>query len=71
MKIYTQDRKRIIEMPREIWVTEMSTNGEIYSTAYINAHLGTYNNNDRAQEVVKEIFDYYRNGKNSYIMPEQ
>lgn len=58
-------------MPREIWVTEMSTNGEIYGTAYINAHLGTYNNNDRAQEVVKEIFDYYRNGKKSYIMPEQ
>ena len=71
MKIYTQDRKRIIEMPREIWVAEMSINGEIYSTAYINAHLGTYNNIDRAKEVVKEIFDYHRSGKNSYIMPEQ
>ncbi len=71
MKIYTQDRKRIIEMPREIWVTEMDNKGAIFSTAYINGHLGNYENEDRAKEVVKEIFDYHRNDKNSYIMPEQ
>ncbi len=71
MKILTQDRKRIIEMPREIWIVRISDQGWIYSTSYINAELAHYDTVGRADAVLKEIFQYYRNGKNSYIMPEE
>ena len=72
MKIYTQNRKAVVELPREVWA---AGNGDeralVVSTSYISPYLGEYNSIDRAKEVVKEIFDYHRNGKNSYIMPEQ
>lgn len=72
MKIYTQDRKAIIELPREVWATENGDMGAlVVGTSYIAPQFGCYATFDRAKEVVKEIFDYHRNGKNSYIMPEQ
>lgn len=71
MKIYTQDRKAIIELPREVWAAENGDKALVVCTSYISPHIGKYDRFDRAKEVVKEIFDYYRNGKNSYIMPEQ
>ena len=70
MKIYTQDRKRIIEMPKEVWITECGNVSFIISTSYSNPTLGTYETS-KAEDILKEMFDYYRNGKNSYIMPEQ
>ena len=70
MKIYTQDRKRIIEMPKEVWITECGSVSFIVGTSYSNPTLGTYEVS-KAEGILKEMFDYYRNGKNSYIMPEQ
>lgn len=62
----------MIEMPREIWAAYNGmTRGIVVSTSYISPHIGTYSSIDRAKEVVKEIFDYHRSGKNSYIMPEK
>lgn len=69
MKIYTQNRERVLEIPGEIWVAEYS--GElagIFSSSRF-PQLGEYKSKERAKEVVREIFEYYRNGKNSYIMP--
>ena len=72
MKILTQNRDAVIEIPREVWATQHGPErASVVSTSYISPHMGTYNSIDRAKEVVKEIFDYHRNGKNSYIMPEQ
>lgn len=72
MKIYTQNRKAVVELPREVLVAENGNDGAlVVSTSYISPYMGTYSSIDRAKEVVKEIFDYHRNGKNSYIMPEQ
>ena len=72
MKILTQNREAVVELPREVWATQHGPErASVVSTSYISPHMGTYNSIDRAKEVVKEIFDYHRNGKNSYIMPEQ
>ena len=71
MKIYLQDRQKIITMPKEVWATK---NGKCYSiigTSYITPILGNYETEQRAMEVLNQIFEYYRNGKNSYVMPEQ
>ena len=70
MKIYTQDRERILEMPSNIWVVEYGSEslGGIFSTSR-NPQLGEYKTKSRAREVLGEIFKYFRDGKNSYIMP--
>lgn len=72
MKILTQDRTAVIELPREVWVTPQGPEGAIVvSTSYISPRIGNYGSVDRAKAVVKEIFYFYRSGKNSYIMPEE
>ena len=73
MKILTQGRTAVIELPKEVWAVGYGTEGRagVFSTSHIMPCLGNYDSIDRAQAVVKEIFDYHRNGKNSYIMPEQ
>ncbi|MBQ8804165.1 MAG: hypothetical protein IJZ53_11060 [Tyzzerella sp.] len=73
MKIYTQDRRTMVELPREVWAAQVGPDnkGLVAATSYIAPQMGYYDTFDRAKEVVKEIFDYHRNGKNSYIMPEQ
>ena len=71
MKLYTQDRKRIIDMPKEIWVTRYAGGCGIFSTAYINTQLAEYETEERAKEVLAEIFKYYRSGENSYILPKE
>lgn len=69
MKIYTQDRNHVVEVPRELWVTQVGENGAIFATTYSVNPLGNYGSPERAREVLSELFQYYRNGKNSYIMP--
>ena len=73
MKILIQGRTAVIELPREVWTTGYGDEGHagVFSTSYISPCLGHYDSIGRAKAVVKEIFDYHRNGKNSYIMPEQ
>lgn len=70
MKLYTQDRERIIEMPREIWVTTYSGRSGIFSTS-LEPQLAEYKTEGRAKVVLAELFDYYRNGKNSYALPKE
>lgn len=71
MKILLQDRQKIVEMPKEIWITQVCNRYLIIGTAYITPTLGDYETEQRAKEVLHQIFEYYRNGKNSYVMPEQ
>lgn len=70
MKIYLQDRQKIIEMPREVWATKNGDQYTIFGTAYITPILGNYQSEQRAKEVLNQVFEFYRNGKNSYVMPE-
>ena len=71
MRIYTQDRTAIIEMQKEVYITEISGSGCIMCTSVIRKELGTYESKKRAAEVLNEIFEYYRSGKSSYVMPEK
>lgn len=71
MKILLQDRQKIVEMPREIWIAENAEDCTIVGSAYITPYLGNYPTKQRAQEVIGQMFEYYRNGKNSYVMPTE
>lgn len=71
MKIFSQDRQLIVDMPRELWVTRSGDNYIVIGTAYSFPTLGTYRTEERAREVLRQIFEYHRTGKNSYIMPEE
>lgn len=73
MKILTQDRSAMIELPKEIWATCAGEDhrGLVVGTSDHSSTMGIYGSIDRALAVVKEIFDYYRNGKKTYVMPEK
>lgn len=71
MKLYLQDRQKIIDMPREVWMTGNGVNYCIMGTSYISPVLAVYDNEKTAKEVLSKMFEYYRNGKNSYILPEK
>lgn len=71
MKIFTQDRHKVIEMPREMWVVPYDGGYGVLGTSYITPLFGVYVSDWRAKEVLKELFDYCRNGKSIYIMPEE
>lgn len=59
-----------MEMPKEVWCAENGNQGSlIVCDSKIHAQIGAYKDMARGKEVINEIFQYYRNGKNSYIMP--
>jgi len=69
MIIYLQNRKRVERVPDRMWITR---NGDIYSivsSAKMNPCMGNYENEERAIEVLREMFQYIRSGKKTYIMP--
>lgn len=70
MKIYTQNRERIVEMPKDVRIAFGGSSSVITGSDHSDPVLGKYTT-ARAKEVLREIFQYYRNGKNSYIMPEE
>lgn len=70
MKILTQSRQSIFDFTGDVWVTEAPDGGLVVAEkASGSPYIGTYKDLDRAAEVLNEIFQYYRNGKKSYIMP--
>ena len=71
MKIYLQDRSGMIELPRDIWVASIGKGGLIVSSCSVRPYLGEYPTKARASEVLRDIFEYHRAGKNSYIMPQE
>ena len=71
MKILLQDRQKIIEMPRELWIASYGETYGVIGNSYITPVLGLYEAQTRAQEVLQEIFESYQSGKCSYVMPEQ
>ena len=68
MKILTQDRKAVIDLPKEVWAAEFGQAAAVVCAD--REPLGIYSDYDRAKAVLREIFDYYRNGKKTYVMPE-
>lgn len=70
MKIFTQDRARIFDFSGDVWVVETPDGGHVVAEKVNGSpYIGTYKDAGRAGEVLKEIFQYYRDGKKSYIMP--
>lgn len=73
MKIMIQNRSVIMEMPRNVWVaTEgVDNNGIILCGSNRSPVIGLFKDTARAQEVLKEIFEFQRNGKMTYLVPEK
>ena len=73
MKIMIQDRTMIIEQPRCIWAENypFSDKGIVASNSKRAPILGIYSTPDRAKEVLNEVFEYQRNGKYNFYMPQE
>ena len=69
MKLYLQDREAILELPSDIWVTGVAGKGLSVSSNRVRPYIAEYVSVARAQEIVREIYEYYRDGKNSYTLP--
>lgn len=67
-----QDRTYIAELGRDSWVTNNGYNGfQIVHSAYTHPCLGSYPTEERALEVLGDIFEHYKNGKAAYVMPSK
>lgn len=71
MKILTQDKKKFVDIPKELWVADFNEYSIIVGKCYINPCLGEYKTADRAAEVFNEIISNYNNGAVAYCMPEE
>lgn len=73
MKIMVQDRTMIVEQPRCVWVEQVpfSDKGAIASNSKRAPILGKYPSMNRAKEVLKEVFEYQRNGRYNFYMPQE
>ncbi len=73
MKIMVQDQTIIIEQPRCVWVEQIpsSNEGIVASNSRSVPVLGKYATIDRAKEVLKEVFEYQRNGRCNFYMPQE
>lgn len=71
MKIFLQDRGKIIDMPREVWIGENGGYFTIFGTSYITPVLGNYKTEQRAKEVLDKMFDYYQENARCYVMPQE
>lgn len=69
MKIFLQDREKIVDMPREIWMSENRGQYSIIGTAYITPILGIYETEKKAKEVLNAIFEHYQDNERCYVMP--
>lgn len=69
MKLYLQDRKALLELPADIWIAEVCDRGLIVSNNRVRPYIAEYASVARAQDVMREIHEYYRDGKNSYTLP--
>jgi hypothetical protein len=73
MKILTQDKATIAEVGNEVWIVSWGEK-RVYAVmhkGYIQPQLGVYGSQDRALEVMAEIFNGIDNGKAAYAMPEK
>ena len=73
MKIMVQDRTMIVEQPRCVWVEEMPFSDESVVPSNLKRApvLGKYPTLDRAKEVLEEVFEYQRNGRYNFYMPQE
>lgn len=71
MKLYIQNRDAVVELPRDLWVADVCSRGLIVSSNPVKPYIGEYSSVERAREVLREIFEYHRNGKNSYVLPKE
>lgn len=69
MKLYLQDREAILELPSDIWVTGVAGKGLIVSSNRVRPYIAEYATVERAKDVLNNIYQYYRDGKESYILP--
>lgn len=72
MKILTQKRDEIIELPKKIWATTSGTKGVVVtSRATLDPEIGKYKDIKRVKEVLAEILQKYTARESVYIMPEE
>lgn len=82
MKIMIQNRKAIIEQPRQVWVNPICLGvvdenspeevpGYIMSNSPKAPVLGEYKSITRAKEVLLDLFEAQRRGEINYCMPQE
>lgn len=69
MKIFTQNRKYLVKMPRNIWAANYGNRAGIFCSDSSVSHLGEYRKG-RALEVLEEITEAYQNGESVFYMPQ-
>lgn len=72
MKILTQKRDEIIELPKKIWATTSGTKGVVITNRdTLDPEIGEYKDIKRAKEVLAEMLQKYASRESVYIMPEE
>lgn len=69
MKIFTQNRKYLIEMPKNIWTTNYGNRAGVFCNNSSVSRLGEYHKG-RVLEVLGEIAEAYRNSEAVFYMPQ-
>lgn len=73
MRIMIQNRCMVIETPRNIWIQrdEVTGSGVVMCSNRRAPVLGIYSDMSRAQQVLGTLFEFQRNAKRTYLMPNE
>lgn len=72
MKILTQSKEQLINVPSELWITNNGTTKYmIVGTSYITPYLGEYSTYDKAASVLMEISESIKHDVKVYDMPSE
>ena len=73
MKVLYQNKEYVFEFEGNVWATMNGTKEALIvaNRAEADPYPGRYKDLDRAKAVLHEMFEYYRAGKTTYIMPAE
>lgn len=71
MKIMNQTKDYIAEFNKDIWTVQDNQGYSIIMRGTLRPVLGIYETQQRADEVLRELYRCYREGKQVYEMPQQ
>lgn len=71
MKIMNQTKDYIAEFNGDIWTNQDNQGYSIIMRGALRPILGIYETQQRADEVLRELYHCYKEGKQAYEMPQQ
>lgn len=69
MRILSQSKEEVLNMPRSMWLTEVGGRGYIMSNAMYNPVIGDYATKERASQVLNSLYSAFKGGAKVYEMP--